>query len=90
MKADTLDFRDTPDPVIVPHPFAPEMEQRCRRIARALHLRWTGIDFRLTPGGRYVYLEANPSPMFLGFESRSGVPLTEALTELLTAPADGT
>ena len=62
------------------------MQECCRRIARRLDLLWAGLDFRLTPGGRYVFLEANPSPMFLGFEARSGLPLTEALTELLTAP----
>jgi len=80
----TLDYRDSDDPVIVPHALPGEVQDRCRRIARALELVWTGIDFRLTPGGRYVFLEANPSPMFLGFESRSGLPLTESLVELLT------
>jgi hypothetical protein len=44
---------------------------------------WTGIDLRRTPDGRHVFLEANPSPMFLGFERRSGLPLTEALVALL-------
>ena len=53
-------------------------------MARALDLLWTGIDLRRTPEGRYVFLEANPSPMFLGFESRSGLPLTAALADLLT------
>jgi len=33
-----------------------------------------------------VFLEANPSPMFLGFEERTGLPLTESLTELLVSP----
>lgn len=79
----TLDYRDTDDPVITAHPLPKEMEESSRRIARRLDLTWTGIDFRLTPEGRYVYLEANPSPMFRGFEYRSGVPLTEALTALL-------
>ena len=46
-------------------------------------LVWTGIDFRLTPDGRYVFLEANPNPMFLGFEDRCGLPLTDALANLL-------
>ena len=32
---------------------------------------------------RHVFLEANPSPMFLGFEARTGLPLTAALTTLL-------
>lgn len=85
VKAGTLDFRDDDQPEILPHVFSQEMQERCRLIARTLHLRWTGIDFRLTPEGRYVFLEANPSPMFLGFERRGGVPLTEALTQLLTA-----
>lgn len=85
VKAGTLDFRDDEDPVIHPHALTGEMEDRCRRIARALHLVWTGIDFRLTDGGRYVFLEANPSPMFLGFESRGAGPITAALTKLLTA-----
>ncbi|MFO0877502.1 MAG: hypothetical protein U0840_09020 [Gemmataceae bacterium] len=89
VRADTLDFRDTPDPEIVPHALPPEMEEQCRRIAQALHLVWTGIDFRLTPDGRYVFLEANPSPMFLGFELRSRLPLTEALLELLLNDANG-
>ena len=48
-----------------------------------LHLCWTGIDLRLGPDGRYVFLEANPSPMFMGFEARSGLKLTDALGDLL-------
>jgi hypothetical protein len=86
VRAGTLDFRDDEQLEIVPHEFTPEMQESCRLIARTLRLRWTGIDFRLTPQGRHVFLEANPSPMFLGFEARSGAPLTEALTELLTTP----
>jgi hypothetical protein len=78
-----IDFRDDEDQRVTPHPFTPEQEETCRAIARTLGLLWTGIDFRLTPDGRYVFLEANPSPMFLGFEQRSGVPLTDALAALL-------
>ncbi|MBY0525690.1 MAG: hypothetical protein K2R98_19955 [Gemmataceae bacterium] len=80
-----LDYRDDSDPRIVAHPLPPEWEDRCRTIAQALDLLWTGIDLRRTPEGKYVFLEANPSPMFMGFESRCGLPLTESLTALLTA-----
>jgi D-alanine-D-alanine ligase-like ATP-grasp enzyme len=86
VEAATLDFRDTDDPRIVIHTLPPAIETMARTIARTLHLVWTGIDFRLTPQGRYVFLEANPSPMFLGFEARCGLPLTESLTTLLTQP----
>jgi len=85
VRSDALDFRDTADPVIVAHELPPEVQADCAAIAEALELVWAGIDLRLTPEGEYVFLEANPSPMFLGFESRSGLPLTAALTDLLTA-----
>jgi hypothetical protein len=81
--ADTLDFRDTEDPRILRHELPAETEAMCRRIAATLELVWTGIDLRLTRERRYVFLEANPSPMFLGFQKRCGLPLTESLTELL-------
>ncbi len=83
-----LDFRDDPSPRILPHALAPGVEANCLRIARALDLLWTGIDLRLTPEGRYVFLEANPSPMFLGFEQQAGLPLTESLAALLVAPVE--
>ena len=58
----------------------------CRHVARALDLVWAGIDLRRTAAGEHFFLEANPSPMFLGFEAATGLPLTEALMELLLKP----
>jgi len=78
-----IDFRDDHSPKIVRHDLMPEQQQMCRRIADTLGLVWTGIDFRLTPDGRYIFLEANPSPMFKGFEKYAGLPLTESLAGLL-------
>lgn len=83
VRTSAIDFRDDPQPEIVVHRMPPEQEETCRRVARALDLVWTGIDFRLTPEGTYVYLEANPSPMFLGFEEQTRLPLTECLLDLL-------
>lgn len=78
-----LDYRDDPQPELLIHDLPAAMQDAARRIARELHLLWTGIDFRLTPDGQYVFLEANPSPMFLGFEQQTGLPLTESLIRLL-------
>jgi len=83
VRTEALDFRDDGDPVIVPHDLPTEVAEWCLRVARALDLVWTGIDLRLNPEGKYLFLEANPSPMFLGFESRSGLPLTASLAALL-------
>jgi glutathione synthase/RimK-type ligase-like ATP-grasp enzyme len=80
-----LDFRDDPRPEIFPVELPPAVAEQSVTIARTLKLLWTGIDYRLTPDGEYVFLEANPSPMFMGFEKATGVPLTAALLDLLTA-----
>ena len=53
------------------------MRPRCRTRCDS------GIDFRRTPEGQYFFLEANPSPMFLGFQRRADLPLTERLIALL-------
>lgn len=83
IRARTLDYRDDDEARVVPHDLPPAIQEQSVRVARALDLLWTGIDYRLTPDGRYVFLEANPSPMFMGFEQQSGVPLTAALLDLL-------
>jgi len=83
IETDALDFREDPDVGIDPHSLSRTVADACRRIARSLHLVWTGIDLRLTAEGDYFFFEANPSPMFLGFESLCGLPLTEALIDLL-------
>jgi glutathione synthase/RimK-type ligase-like ATP-grasp enzyme len=83
VRTEALDFRDDGDPEIVPHELPADVAEWCLRAAQALDLVWTGIDLRLDPEGTYLFLEANPSPMFLGFESRSGLPLTASLAALL-------
>jgi glutathione synthase/RimK-type ligase-like ATP-grasp enzyme len=83
VRTEVLDFRNDPNPEIVAIDLPGEIAERSRAIAGALHLLWTGIDYRRTPAGEYFFLEANPSPMFMGFESRCGLPLTEALVDLL-------
>jgi glutathione synthase/RimK-type ligase-like ATP-grasp enzyme len=78
-----LDFRQDPEPRLIVHQLPAAIASLSIDIARELALLWTGIDFRLTPVGQYVFLEANPSPMFIGFESQTGLPLTEMLGDLL-------
>ncbi len=82
---DHVDFRTDPEHVSVADVLAPEAEAMCRTIARTLGLRFTGIDLRRQSDGHYVFLEANPSPMFLRFARDTGHPLLAALVELLLA-----
>jgi len=82
---DETDFRDDPGAEIVAVDLPADVAAACVAIARELHLMWTGIDLRRTDEGQFVFLEANPSPMFIGFETYSGLPLTDALLDVLTA-----
>lgn len=84
LHTDALDFREDDDVRIEPTELPDEVAAACRRIAAALKLLWTGIDLRRSADGRYHFFEANPSPMFLGFEDRNDLPLTDALLSLLT------
>jgi hypothetical protein len=81
---EALDYRDDPQAQVRSHQLPSEAADICRRAAAALELVWTGIDLQRRKSGEYVLLEANPSPMFLGFEDRTGFPLTACLVELLT------
>lgn len=56
---------------------------RCRALAAALGQRLSGVDLRRTPAGELVFLEANPSPMFLRFQADTGHPILERLVDLL-------
>lgn len=82
--AAALDYRqneETIEQVDLP----PALAGQCVAAARAVGLRWTGIDLKEDAGGRPRFLELNASPMFLGFDARGG---TDILGHLARALAD--
>ncbi|MEW5742692.1 MAG: hypothetical protein AB1938_27490 [Myxococcota bacterium] len=56
----------------------------CRDAARACGLLFAGIDIKRTPGGEWVFLELNSSPIYLDVEFKLGHPISRALAELVT------
>ena len=88
IRTNSIDFREDPDAKLIPIDLPESIQKQCLAIAKALHLKWTAIDWRLSPNCDYFFLEANPSPMFLYFEQQTGFPITEKLVELLTATSD--
>ncbi|MFG1705080.1 MvdC/MvdD family ATP grasp protein [Nonomuraea sp. M3C6] len=56
---------------------------RCVEIVERLGLRYGAIDLILTPEGRYVFLEVNPTGQWLWIERATGLPIGEALCDLL-------
>ena len=52
---------------------------------RRLGLRFGAIDLILTPDGRYVFLEINPNGAWLWMQRTTGLPIGEAICDVLMA-----
>ncbi len=83
IRSNSLDFREDINARLIPLELPAEIEEQSFKIAAALGLKWTAIDWRLTPAGEYFFLEANPSPMFIHFEQETNYPITSAIIDLL-------
>lgn len=56
---------------------------KCVALTRALGLHFSGVDLKITPGGRVFCLEVNPCPAFSYYEMRSGQPIARAVARFL-------
>jgi hypothetical protein len=76
------DLHQTP---YLPHHLPEEVEQRCLRLVERLGLCYGAIDMIVTPDGRYVFLEINPTGQYLWVEEVTGLPISDAVCDLLMA-----
>lgn len=83
IRAKTIDFRSDESAQIVPVKLPDEIEKQCLKIMKLFKLKFTGIDIKTKSNGEYVFIEANPSPMFIGFEKQTKYNITDALCNLL-------
>jgi hypothetical protein len=68
------------------HDLPADVAGRCLALATRLGLRYGAIDLVLTPDGRYVFLEINPNGQFLWIEQATGLPISDAVCDLLAGP----
>jgi len=61
------------------------VSQQCLALVRHFRLVYGTIDLILTPNNDYVCLELNPGGQYLWLEQQTGLPMTEALIDLLIA-----
>lgn len=67
------------DLAVLPAP----IKQACLRLMRSLGLAYGAIDLIVTPENEYVFLEVNPSGQFLWVDHEVGIPVLDALSEML-------
>lgn len=84
IKAKTIDFRADNNSEIVPVELPADIQKDCCKVLKILKMAYSGIDIRRNENGEYVFIEANPAPMFIHFEKQTKYPITENLIKLLT------
>jgi MvdD family ATP-grasp ribosomal peptide maturase len=66
-----------------PYQLPLDVEQKLLRLMEYFSLNYGAIDVILTPDGRHVFLELNPCGEFFWLERAPGLPISEAIAELL-------
>jgi glutathione synthase/RimK-type ligase-like ATP-grasp enzyme len=66
-----------------PYTLPPEVEENLLRLMDYFDLNYGAADFIVTPEGRHVFLEVNPSGEFFWLERRPGLPISEAIADVL-------
>lgn len=66
------------------HRLPRDIERRCSALVESFGLNFGAIDMILTPDGRYVFLEINPNGQWAWVEELTGLPISEAMVQLLT------
>lgn len=62
-----------------------DIEQKCLQLCKKLGLNYGCIDMIVTPEDEYVFLEINPLGQWLWVELETGLPISEAIADLLIA-----
>src|SRR5215218_9496210 len=70
-----------------PYQLPLEIEEKILRLMDYFSLNYGAIDIILTPDGRHVFLELNPSGEFFWLERTPGLPISAAIADLLLAPS---
>ncbi|HKV37355.1 MAG TPA: hypothetical protein VJP89_23630 [Pyrinomonadaceae bacterium] len=60
-----------------------DVEEKILRLMDYFSLNYGAIDIILTPGGRHVFIELNPCGEFFWLERAPGLPISDAIADLL-------
>jgi hypothetical protein len=65
-----------------------EVEQKVLTLVQAFGLQFSSMDFILTKERNYVFIEGNPNGQFLWLAPPTGLPMAEAMADLLCFPKE--
>lgn len=67
-----------------PHQLPKDIEQKCLSLIKSFGLHFGAMDLILTPQDRYIFLELNPNGQWAWIEDLTGLPIADALIDVLT------
>jgi MvdD family ATP-grasp ribosomal peptide maturase len=70
-----------------PYQLPREVEEKVLRLMDYFALNYGALDFIVTPDGRHVFLEVNPVGEFFWLEQYSGLPVSDAIADVLLGRA---
>ena len=70
-----------------PYQLPVEIEQKLLRLMDLFSLNYGAIDIILTPSGKHVFLELNPCGEFFWLERSPGLPVSDAIADVLLGNA---
>lgn len=82
-----VDFRFNGDLHWSRHTLPPGVQEQIHALMRQMGLEYGAIDLRLTPAGKYVFLEINPAGQFLWIELATGMRIADAVAGRLARGA---
>lgn len=65
------------------HQLPENVAEKCIRLVKGFGLNFGAIDLILTPDDRYIFLELNPNGQWAWIEELTGLPISEALIDLM-------
>jgi glutathione synthase/RimK-type ligase-like ATP-grasp enzyme len=88
IQSDSLDYRGA-EKGFVHLDLSEDIRALCVKAMKVCHMKYSGIDLIRRPNGEFVFLECNPSPMFLSIVRQAGDPVDEKLADYLMRLAGG-
>lgn len=81
--SETSDYRYDADRNVEIIDLPQKIKEACVKMTLDFGLYLSGIDLRLTPDGEYYCFEVNPSPAFSWYEDITGMPISDAIAEMM-------
>lgn len=63
----------------------PTIQQACRQVVDSMGVRFAAVDLIRAKDGRYIFLEANNPAAWAWLERRTGLPISDAIVDLLVS-----